>query len=109
MEEILICPGCHQPVAPIDYFCPNCGKNLRPSPLSTSPASQILLYLKTIILPPFGFYWGYRYLRQSDTTSKIVGLITILITLVEIIWLTQTTIAAVNTVNQQVQIQLNGL
>jgi hypothetical protein len=109
MEEIISCPSCHQPVKPTDYFCFNCGKIIRPRPLSTSVSTQIFLYLKTLLLPPFGFWWGYRYLRQSDNASKTIGLITVLITFVEIIWLVQTTITAVNTVNQQVQLQLNSL
>jgi hypothetical protein len=80
-------------------------------PLSTSVSTLVILLLKTLLLPPFGFWWGYRYFRQSDSVSKYVGLFTILITFVEIIWLVQSTVTAVNMVNQQVnqQLQLNGL
>lgn len=79
--------------------------------MSTSLSAIIILLLKTLLLPPFGFWWGYRYLRQSDNVSKYVGLFTILITFVEIIWLVQSTISAVTMVNQQInqQLQLNGL
>ncbi|MCX6704606.1 MAG: hypothetical protein NTZ07_04160, partial [Candidatus Woesebacteria bacterium] len=108
MDEIALCPTCHQPVKLTDYFCSNCGKNLRPRPLSTSLVSQISLYIKTLLLPPLGFIWGYRYLRQSGTGSKIVGLITIVITVIEVILLIKFTVNLVNTVNQHVyqQIQL---
>lgn len=110
MDGIVSCPSCHQPIEPIDYFCPKCGKKLRSRPLSTSFSSQIVLYLKTLLLPPFGLIWGYRYLHQPDTSSKLIGLITIIITVVETVWLTQTTINIINTANQQInqQVQLYG-
>ena len=111
MQDINICPSCHQPVIPNYYFCPNCGKNLRPRPLSTSTSTQVLLYLKSLLLPPLGIIWGIRYIRQSDVSSKLVGLFTILITIIEIVFLIQTTVYTVNTVNQQInrQSQLYGL
>jgi hypothetical protein len=102
MDEFVFCPSCRQPVKLTDYFCPNCGKNLHLRPLSTSASSQIALYLKTLLLPPFGFLWGYRYLRQSDSNSKLVGWIVIIITTIEIIWLTQSTISMINTFSQQI-------
>jgi len=111
MDETTLCPTCHQSVRLTDYFCSNCGKNLRPRPLSTSLLSQIALYLKTLLLPPLGFIWGYRYLRQPGTNSKIVGLITIAITIIEIVLLVEFAVNLVNTVNQQIyqQTSLYGL
>jgi hypothetical protein len=105
------CQTCHQPVQENFYFCPNCGKNLKPSPPSTSISDQILLYLKSLLLPPMGIIWGFRYLRQSDTKSKVIGLIAISVTIIEIIWLIQTTVYTINTVNQQInqQMKLYGL
>jgi len=107
MEGNTLCPTCHQPIQPTYYFCSNCGKNLRPRPLSTSLSSQIPLYLKTLLLPPLGFIWGYRYLRQPDTRSKIVGLITIVITIVEIVFLIEFTVNLIDTVNRQIYQQTN--
>jgi hypothetical protein len=107
MDDILTCPSCHQPVGQTDYFCPYCGKKIRPQPLSTSWGSQIVLYIKTLLLPPLGLWWGYRYLRQSDTSSKLVGLVVVLMTVVEIVWVTQITIGAINTANQQINQQMN--
>ena len=107
----MICPRCHQTIQPTDYFCPNCGKKLHSPPLSTSISSQIVLYLKTLLLPPFGFIWGYRYLRQSDSKSKLIGLAVIIITIIETIWLIFFTINFTNTLNQQINqtYQLYGL
>lgn len=111
MNEIVSCPSCHQPISQNNYFCANCGKKLQSRPLSTSLTGQIVLYLKTLLLPPFGLIWGYRYLRQSDASSKLIGIVVIIITVVETVWLTQVTINIINTTNQQInqQIQLYGL
>jgi len=54
-----------------------------------------------------GLIWGFRYLRQSDNKSKIIGLITILVTIIEIVWIIQSTVDLLNTVNQQVNQQIN--
>lgn len=102
MTDILTCPNCHQPINPTDYFCPNCGKKIRTPPPSTTLSSQILLYIKTLLLPPFGLYWGFRYLRQPDQKSKLIGLVVIVITIIETIFLIQYTINTINTVNQQI-------
>ena|SRR3990167_11413942 len=76
----VVCSNCHQNIRPSDYFCFNCGKNLHPLPLSISFGRQIYIYLGSIFLPPMGFIWGIRYLRQNDTKSKIVGATAIILT-----------------------------
>jgi hypothetical protein len=108
MDEIISCPKCRQPITLIDYFCPNCGKKIRSRPLSTSFFSLLFLLLKTLLLPPFGLIWGYRYLRQSDTTSKLVGLVVIVVTIIETVWLVEVTITTFNTVQQQINQQINS-
>ena len=111
MDEIISCPVCHQPIDSTDYFCRNCGKKIHPTPLSTSFPSQITLYLKSLFLPPIGIIWGFRYLRQADTKSKLVGLFVIILTIIEIIWLIQITTNTINSFTQQInqQSQLYGL
>ena len=89
--------------------CPNCGFAIQPPPLSTSTSTLVTLYLKTILLPPFGIIWGIKYLKQSDDKSKIVGALAIVTTIIELIWIVQSSITAYNTLMQQVQLQLNGL
>ena len=107
MDEIISCSKCHQPIVSTDYFCPNCGKKIRSPPPSTSLSGQIVLYLKSLILPPLGFFWGYQYLRQPDKKSKLIGLFVIIITIIEIIWLIQVTVNIINTANQQINQQMN--
>lgn len=79
------CKYCGFAVSDNFYFCPNCGKKLIEPPLSTSIGKQIGIYALSFFLPPLGLVPGFRYLRQKDSKSKIVGLIAILLTLVSII------------------------
>lgn len=74
------CPQCHQPVREQDFFCPNCGKNLKPAPASTGIAKQLMLYVGSVLLPPLGYIWGIKYLLQKGGKAKVVGIVCILIT-----------------------------
>jgi hypothetical protein len=103
----MTCPACHQVIDATDYFCRNCGKNIRSRPLSTSIPTQLWLYLKTLLFPPFGFIWGFRYLFQPKTSAKLIGLFVILLTIVETIWLIQTTTTTINNVTTEINRQLN--
>ena len=96
-------------VKPTDYFCFNCGKNLKPKPLSTSLGKQILIYLESIFLPPMGFLWGIRYLRQKGSASKAIGIISIILTVVFLVLLIKFTNEFIKTINDQVSGQLRGI
>jgi len=100
-----ICTQCHIQVRESDYFCFNCGKNLKPKPLSTSALTQCMYYLGSIFLPPMGFIWGIRYLREKSPVAKVVGIICIALTIIVLIIAVQATVAVMNTVNQQINSQ----
>ena len=106
MENIVKCPICHVEVKPSDYFCFNCGRNLKPKPPSTSLTRQISIYMESIFLPPYGLIIGFRYLRQNDRASKIVGIAAIILTILSIIIFTKLTLDLINTVNTQVNSKL---
>ncbi len=97
----LTCPRCHTTVRSTDFYCYNCGKNLHPPPLQTDTGTLIILFLKTIVLPPLGILWGFKYLRQQDDRSKIVGIAAIVITIIEIILVVQSTVGILNGVSGQ--------
>lgn len=77
-----ICPKCHIQVRTTDYFCFNCGNNLKPAPPSTDPYKQAVLYIKSALLPPLGIYWAIPYLKYPQTKQKIVGWVAVAITLI---------------------------
>jgi len=80
-NPVLVCKTCHRK-NPFDYyFCPNCGKELRPKPLSTSILTQFGIYLLSLFLPPLGLWPGIKYLKASSGKEKMVGIIATTITL----------------------------
>jgi len=84
-----------------DFFCPNCGKQLKDKPPSVTLWKQVVIYSVSLFLPPFGLGYAWKYYRDGDKKSKIIALVAVVLTLVSIvvtIWYTET---AINSVNQQ--------
>ncbi len=97
------CPLCHVAVKPTDYFCPNCGKSIKPKPISTSLLTQLGIYAGSVLLPPLGFFWGIRYLRQPGRMAKIIGSIAIVLTIITIYALVQISSALMKTLTQEMK------
>lgn len=93
------CPQCGALVVETYYFCSVCGFKLRQPPFTISIGKQIGIYLLSALLPPLGLMPGIRYLMNSDSKAKQVGIIAIGLTVVSsfvTIWLTVQTFNAVN-------------
>lgn len=103
------CPQCHVAVRPTDFFCYNCGKNLHAKPLSTSLTTEIMYYAGSILLPPLGFWWGMKYLKQPDAASKRIGVISMALTTISSIITSVWVINYIKMLNATVSSQLNGL
>ena len=108
MDESVICSTCHTNVRQSDYYCFNCGKNLKLKPPSVSTSTQITLYIKSALVPPFGFYWAIKYLKQPDRKSKIVGLVAIAVTTIALIYMIIFTNKFIRIVNEDVYKELNS-
>ncbi|MCL5733286.1 MAG: zinc ribbon domain-containing protein [Patescibacteria group bacterium] len=108
MDNDLKCPYCGAPIDANFYFCPNCGKQLRIKPAQTSVMSQIGVYLLSFFLPPLGLWPAYKYLKQSDGKSKMIGWIAVALTVISLVlavWLFQGFTAYLN---QSINNQLNS-
>jgi hypothetical protein len=103
------CPTCHQTVRSSDYYCYNCGFNLKPAPPSTTLSSQLQLYIKSALLPPLGIIWGYKYLKQAELKSKIVGLVAMAITIGVLVFVVTSTIKLIDIINEQVNLQMQNI
>lgn len=75
----LVCKSCKNPVSSTYFFCPYCGSQLRQPPLSISLGKQIGVYFLAIFFPLFSIVPGIRYLGQSDSSSKAIGVVTLLL------------------------------
>lgn len=108
MEVEELCPVCHRVVVPTDYFCPNCGKAIRQAPPSVTSTAQALLYLGSVFLPPMGLWWGYKYFRQPDRKSKIIGVVSAVLTIISLIVTTKLAVDFMSDLNSQVQSQMQN-
>lgn len=109
VEQPILCPACHVAIKQSDYFCFNCGKNLHPAPPSLSFGSLTGFSIGSIVLPPMGIIWGFRYIRSQDSKAKIFGFVLIGLTVIELFILTDITVKAYNTINEQIQQQLPNI
>ncbi len=109
MDINSVCPVCHRSALPEYYFCPNCGKNLKPVPLSTTVLKQLGLYIGSVVLMPLGLIWGLRYLKESTLKAKLIGWACIVITIVSFVIISVVLFNTIREVNEQVNQQLNGL
>ena len=94
------CPACKTLTYAVYYFCPNCGKQLRAKPLSTSISKQIGVYLLSVFVPPFGLWPAFKYLMQKDMKAKAVGLTAIILTVLSLVITTYYTIGFFSKLNQ---------
>ena len=108
MDSFNNCPRCHQQVNVTAYFCTDCGHVLKKRPPTTTFLDLVILIIKTVLLPPLGIIWGINYLRQTEQKSKIIGLIVIIITVIETIWVTKVSLDLFTTANQMVSQQLSS-
>lgn len=103
-----VCPKCNIQVLSVFYFCPNCGKSLKPKPITTSIEKQIGLYLLSFFLPPLGLVPGIKYLLQKDAKSKKIGSIAIILTVISVGLTIYFSMMVVNQFNTQLNGTLNG-
>lgn len=103
------CPGCHTAVRETDYFCFNCGRNLHPVPLRTDGLTEFLYYIVSILFPPFGFWWGIKYLRQNDPASKRIAYISMILTVISAIIVVTWSIQLISGISAQVNQQLDTM
>ena len=79
------CPSCGSAIPAIAYFCSNCGKPLRDKPPATTLSRQIVVYLISLFLPPFGFWYAWKYLKRADHESRKIGIIAVILTMISML------------------------
>lgn len=71
--------------------------------------TQLGIYAGSIILAPMGLVWGFRYLRQPGSMAKVVGVISIVLTIGTLVIASKLVTSYITSVNEQVTQQLNGM
>ncbi|MDO8609617.1 MAG: hypothetical protein Q7R95_03640 [bacterium] len=82
-----VCSVCHIPLLEGWFFCPNCGKAIKEAPISISIAKQIMIYAVSFFLAPLGLGWGLKYIKSKDQKIRLVGIISIALTIIAILML----------------------
>ena len=85
MVDYRICPACHASLAGGEYFCPHCGRALKTQPLSIGWGHQFFYYLVSILLPPLGLWWAYKYWQQNDQVPRRVAIVIVILTAISLI------------------------
>ncbi len=83
------CPACGMQIDLMFHYCPQCGKSLRELLLGISIIKQMYIYFVSILVPPFGLIYTFRYIRYPLMQVKIVGIVALVLTLVSlgiIVW-----------------------
>jgi putative Mn2+ efflux pump MntP len=102
--ENLFCPACQFKTQSDWFFCPNCAHELKEKPPVISVFKQILIYSVSFFLTPLGLGWGLKYARYKDTKTKIVGIISIVLTVLSLVLIS---LVAKNFIDQYAQILNN--
>jgi hypothetical protein len=97
------CPVCHTPLDITDIFCSTCGTNVKTGESSLSTIKMIYVTAITLLLPPLGLIWAFKYLKSRDPRIKKFGKTVIIMTIISLI----INVILIAAVLQQVQTQLN--
>jgi hypothetical protein len=81
---------------------------LKKKPLSTALSRQVIVYLVSFFLAPFGLWYAWKYLKQEDNKSKIIGVTAIALTAISIALAIWTMAGLFNSVRGLMR-SLNGL
>jgi len=111
MDTTLTCPTCHGTIDETDLFCRTCGKNLHAKPPSMELWPLVGLFVGSFLLPPFGIFWGLKYIRDEDQNRKAVGFVAWAITIFSIVLAVVQTVRLMNVISNSVsnQIQLQNI
>jgi len=75
--------------------------------LNTTGAKQIVIYLVSFFLPPFGLGWGFKYLKSNNKKAKKIGMVSILLTIISLIltfWISK---SFVNRITQSINSEMD--
>ena len=104
----MVCKHCSLPVTNEDYFCPHCGKKLNDKPVSTGAWSIVWLFVLSVLLPPLGIGLTMRYIKADEESTRMIGWISLIVTVVSLIvaiWIAK---LALDGINQQINSQLDN-
>jgi hypothetical protein len=76
----IICHKCKTENNPTNYFCANCGGKIREKPVTVW--RQVYIYTISILMPPLGLVWTFRYFRSKEQKLRIIAWVALILTIV---------------------------
>ena len=96
---------------PTDNYCSNCGLQLIEKPVSVG--RQIYIYAISLLLPPLGLVWTFKYIRSPQPRQKMVAIVALVLTVVATVVTVYLFMGFLQTLQAQVNsignMNLNGL
>ncbi len=68
-----------------------------------------MYYVGSLLLPPLGFWWGIKYLKQTDAASKRIGILCMVFTTISFIVTSIVAVDYMNKISAAVNNQINGV
>lgn len=80
--------------------------DLEKTVLSVTVAKQIVIYLVSFFLPPFGLVWAFKYIKSDDEKAKKIGWIAVLLTTISLILIFWVSKAFIDNLTQSINNQM---
>lgn len=100
-----VCGKCGNQIRPTDNYCSNCGVQVREQQVSIG--KQIYIYLVSILLPPLGLIWTFKYFRASHSNQRTVAIVSLLLTIIGTVVTLWMFFGFMQTLQQQMNAVLN--
>ncbi len=72
------CPNCKNEILKNSNFCQFCGYKLNEK---ITLSRQFYIYAVSLLLPPLGLIWFFKYFRSSEVNKKNIAYITLILTI----------------------------
>ena len=105
LSQYIFCPHCGKQIEKDSNFCMYCGYVIHEN---LNFGKQFYIYIVSLLFPPFGLVWFFKYFRSSDLKSKRVGYIALILTIISTIVTIWWTIDFINSMQKSIS-QLNGI
>jgi hypothetical protein len=80
----IVCPACKASSPASANFCPNCGRRFRLIIPSASISKQVIIYLISFFLAPFGLWYAWKYLQQDSKKFKTIAYVAIALSVISV-------------------------
>lgn len=97
---IPFCPKCGTAISQDTIYCPHCGTRVQEEEIGIG--KQIYEYLVSFFLPPLGLVWVFKYLKSTQSKTRTIGWVNLVLTLISVIVMLWLTISFFHGLSQQI-------